>query len=112
MNLTRIGRERGDPGNTFSSPDLDPLVLSKAPFDDFVKAQLKQMEEQKKDRFGFHNNLRKGYTRWANGARHLLALLGAIAFLLTGVAAAIRFASQTETFKDLDGFDMPVMFAV
>jgi hypothetical protein len=101
----------GVTANTFRTIDLDPQSASDVPFGEFVGTLLEKLERLKEERSVFHDNLRKRYTRWANGARDILALLGAAAFLLTGIAAAIRFGSKTSAFAQWDGYDMPVMIA-
>src|SRR5262249_5239722 len=64
-------------------------------------------------RFVYYDDLRKKNSKWANGSRWLLALLGAIAFLLTGLVAAMRFAPEASLQKwGLDGFDKGVLLAV
>jgi hypothetical protein len=97
--------------STFHSIDLEPQSAANESFGDFVGTLLDKLQRLKEQRSTFHDNLRKRYTRWANGARGVLAGLGALAFLLTGVAAALRFASNTDKFKAFDGWDMPVMLA-
>lgn len=98
-------------GNTFRSIDLKPQGAADVSFGEFVGTLLEKLEHLKEQRSTFHDDLRKRYTRWANGARNILASLGAVAFLLTGLAAAIRFASKTPKFQAWDGYDMPVMLA-
>ena len=98
-------------GDTFRSIDLRPQDAAQVPFGEFVTTLLAKLEGLKDQRFAFHNVLRRRYTRWTNGARSILAFLGAMAFLLTGLVAAIRFASNTEPFKAWAGYDMPVMLA-
>ena len=101
--------------NTFRSIDLRPQDAAAMPFAEFVKALLENLERLKKERSAFYENLRRKFTNWANGARTVLTLLGAAAFLLTGMAAAFRFASKTDTFKAdpmIASADMYVMIAV
>src|SRR4051794_19937932 len=76
--------------NTFSSIKLDPLKEASLPFDQLLASLLEQLKQVKEERSTFYDNLRKGNTKWANGARGYLAFIGAVAFLLTSMAAAIR----------------------
>jgi len=98
--------------NTFRSIDLRSQEAAEMSFAEFVKTLLEKLEELKKERSAFYENLRQEYTRWANGARYILTLLGAAAFLLTGIAAAFRFASQTKRFERLEHVDIAFMIAV
>jgi hypothetical protein len=86
-------RQQSEPirPTTFEPIDLDPIAAAELPLDAFVKALLAKLEEQKDKRVGFYEALRRSNARWANGARWVLALLGSIAFLLTGAAAVLRF---------------------
>ena len=77
--------------NTFGTIELEPENSAKLPFSQFVEELLKKLRLLKEERFVYYENLRKKNTKWANGSRWVLALLGSIAFLLTGLAAALRF---------------------
>jgi hypothetical protein len=59
---------------------------------DGLEALLEKLRLLEEERFVYYDDLRKKNAKWANGSRWLLALLGAIAFLLTGLVAALRFA--------------------
>jgi hypothetical protein len=98
--------------NTFRSIDLRSQEAAEMSFAEFVKTLLEKLEQLKKERSAFYENLREKYTNWANGARGILTFLGAAAFLLTGVAAAVRFASQTDRFKSLEHVDIVFMIGV
>ena len=63
--------------NTFRSIDLRSQDSAEMPFAEFVKTLLEKLEQLKKERSAFYENLRREYTRWANGARYILTLLGA-----------------------------------
>jgi hypothetical protein len=82
-------------GNTFKAIDLQPEASAESDFSNFVKQLLKRLEELKQDRFQYYDDLRRRNSSWANSSRQLLALLGAIAFLLTGVVAGLRFAPES-----------------
>jgi hypothetical protein len=98
--------------NTFSSIDLDPLKSASLSFDELLKSLLGELENLKKQRTDFYDNLRKTNTKWANGARGFLAALGAIALLLTSLAAAIRLGAMDSFVPQLAGADKGLMLAV
>jgi hypothetical protein len=77
--------------NTFNSIALDPQAAANLPFADFVTVLLEKLEHVKNERAAFYEVLRRSNSRWANGSRATLALLGALAFLLTASAAALSF---------------------
>ena len=100
-------------GNTFRAIELEPQATAELEFSKFVEALLQKLGLLKEERFLYYEDLRKKNTKWANGSRWVLALLGSIAFLLTGLAAALRFAPERFLQKwDLDGFDKGVLLAV
>ena len=100
-------------GNTFRAIELEPQATAELEFSKFVEALLQKLGLLKEERFLYYENLRKENTKWANGSRWVLALLGSIAFLLTGLAAALRFAPEAFLQKwDLDGFDKGVLLIV
>ena len=100
-------------GNTFRAIELEPQATAELEFSKFVEALLQKLGLLKEERFLYYENLRKKNTKWANGSRWGLALLGSIAFLLTGLAAALRFAPEAFLQKwDLDGFDKGVLLIV
>jgi hypothetical protein len=100
-------------GNTFRAIELEPQATAELEFSKFVEALLQKLGLLKEERFLYYENLRKENTKWANGSRWVLALLGSIAFLLTGLAAALRFAPEEFLQKwDLDGFDKGVLLTV
>ncbi len=100
-------------GNTFRAIELEPQATAELEFSKFVEALLQKLGLLKEERFLYYENLRKENTKWANGSRWVLALLGSIAFLLTGLAAALRFAPEAFLQKwDLDGFDKGVLLTV
>jgi len=100
-------------GNTFRAIELEPQATAELEFPKFVEALLQKLGVLEEERFLYYENLRKKNTKWANGSRWVLALLGSIAFLLTGLAAALRFAPEPFLEKwDLTGFDKGVLLAV
>ena len=100
-------------GNTFRAIELEPQATAELEFPKFVEALLQKLGLLKEERFLYYERLRNKNTKWANGSRWVLALLGSIAFLLTGLAAALRFAPEASLQKwGLDGFDKGVLLAV
>ncbi len=100
-------------GNTFRAIELEPQATAELEFSKFVEALLQKLGLLKEERFLYYENLRKENAKWANGSRWVLALRGSIAFLLTGLAAALRFAPEAFLQKwDLDGFDKGVLLTV
>src|SRR5687767_9111727 len=81
--------------NTFSSIELDPQDLVTLSFDEFVNVLVAKLTDFKGQRAAFYGGLRRTNAKWANGARAVLAILGAIALLLTALAAAVRLAPNT-----------------
>jgi len=73
-------------GNTFRAIELEPQATAELEFSKFVEALLQKLGLLKEERFLYYEDLRKKNTKWANGSRWVLALLGSIAFLLTGLA--------------------------
>lgn len=76
--------------NTFSSIRLDPQRFAGLSFAQFIEALLGELDRLKRERSAFYEDLRRRNARWANGARWLLAVLGAVAFLLTALVAVVR----------------------
>src|SRR5215467_9522129 len=100
-------------GNTFRAIELEPQGTAQLEFPKFVEALLEKLRRLKDERFIYYEDQRRKNTKWANGSRWVLALLGSIAFLLTGLAAALRFAPEASLQKwGLDGFDKGVLLAV
>jgi len=100
-------------GNTFRAIELEPQGTAELDFPKFVEALLEKLRRLKDERFIYYEDQRRKNTKWANGSRWVLALLGSIAFLLTGLAAALRFAPEASLQKwGLDGFDKGVLLAV
>jgi len=100
-------------GNTFRAIELEPQGTAELEFSKFVEALLEKLRRLKDERFVYYETLRRQNTKWANGSRWVLALLGSIAFLLTGLAAALRFAPEAFLQKwGLAGFDKGVLLAV
>jgi len=100
-------------GNTFRAIELEPQGTAELELSKFVEALLEKLRRLKDERFIYYEVLRRQNTKWANGSRWVLALLGSIAFLLTGLAAALRFAPEASLQKwGLGGFDKGVLLAV
>jgi len=100
-------------GTTFRAIELEPQATAELQFPKFVEALLQKLGLLKEERFLYYERLRNKNTKWANGSRWVLALLGSIAFLLTGLAAALRFAPEAFLQKwSLNGFDKGVLLAV
>jgi hypothetical protein len=76
---------------TFSTIDLQPEAVASLDFTQFVNTLLDQLRTVKDERFAYYEELRQKNSRWANHSRQWLALLGSLAFLLTAIAAALRF---------------------
>jgi hypothetical protein len=100
-------------GNTLRAIELEPEVSAERKFSEFVNELIRKLQGLKEQRFIYYDDLRKKNTKWANGSRWVLALLGSVAFLLTGLAAALRFAPVAELNKwGLVGADKGVLLAV
>src|SRR4029077_5272666 len=100
-------------GKTFRAIELEPQATAELAFPEFVEALLHKLRRLKEERFLYYERLREKNSKWANGSRWVLTLLGSIAFLLTGLAAALRFAPEAFLQKwSLDGFDKGVLLAV
>jgi hypothetical protein len=76
---------------TFTPIALDVQELASKPFPEFVTSLLGDIKTFRDSRTEFYQELRRSNTKWVQGSRWVLAMLGAIAFLLTGIAAAVRF---------------------
>src|SRR5436190_3806617 len=98
--------------NTFGSIKLDPQALAALPFGDFVTTLTAKLSGLKDQRAAFYEALRRSNTRWANGARGVLAVLGAVALLLTALAAAIRLAPGTLPFMRAADSDQAMLVAI
>src|SRR5712692_261853 len=86
-------------GNTFRAIELEPQGTAELEFSKFVEALRENLRRLKDERFIYSEALRKKNTKWANGSRWVLALLGSIAFLLTALAALFRFIPAAELQK-------------
>jgi hypothetical protein len=84
---------------TFATIELDLQALADVEFPEFVKALLEEIRRIKDEQFAWYEGLRRKNSGWANRARVLLAWLGSAAFLLTGLAAILRFAPEAELAK-------------
>jgi hypothetical protein len=100
-------------GNTFHPIELDPEISARLAFPEFVKDVLGRLRQLREKQFAYYEALRKQNSKWVNVSRWVLALLGSIAFLLTGLAAALRFAPDAFLQSwGLVGFDKGVLLAV
>jgi hypothetical protein len=91
---------------TFSTIDLQPEATASLDLTEFVNTLLEKLRKVKDERFAYYEHLRAQNSRWANKSRQWLALLGSLAFLLTALAAALRFAAW------FDGWDKGALVAV
>ena len=98
-------------GSTFSTITLEPQATAEQNFPDYVKTLLEKLVALKQERFAYYDNLRRSNSKWANGSRWVLAALGAFAFLLTAIAAALRFVPVDDLGR-WAGYDRWVLLAV
>ena len=91
---------------TFSTIDLQPEAMASLDLTEFVNTLLEELRKLKDERFAYYENLRRLNSGWANKSRQWLALLGSLAFLLTALAAALRFTGW------FDGSDKTALLAV
>lgn len=98
-------------GNTLNAIELDPQASSVVEFSQFTKDLLDKVRTLKNAQIAYYEHLRKANTKWANGARWVLALLGSIAFLLTGLAAALRILPAAEVGRWAD-YDKGVLLII
>jgi hypothetical protein len=102
--------------STFTTVDLKPEVSAKQGLDQFVEELLKKLEKVKNERHAYYEGLRERNSRWANGSRKALTVLGAIAFLLTALAAGLSFAPPDWKLPGTDsmlaGSQRPTLIAV
>lgn len=94
---------------TFTAPDLTPEATAKLGLADFVTRILAELSRLKEEREAYFELRRNENSTWANGSRQWLAIIGAVALVLTGVAAAFRFAPEK---WNLDGYDRVVFIVV
>jgi hypothetical protein len=86
--------------NTFSPIRLDPRKFAALSFADFVDALLTELRRLQRQRSAFYEDLRARNSRWANAARWLLAVLGAVALLLTALVAVVRLIPTSPSTSD------------
>jgi hypothetical protein len=91
---------------TFSTIDLQPEATASLNLTQFVNTLLAKLRQLKDERFAYYENLRAQNSGWANKSRKWLSLLGSLAFLLTALAAALRFTAW------FDGWDKGTLLAV
>jgi hypothetical protein len=94
---------------TFTAPDLAPEATAKLDLAGFVTRILAELSKLKDEREAYYELRRHQNSGWANGSRRWLAITGAVALLLTGVAAALRFAPDS---WGVAGWDREAFIAV
>jgi hypothetical protein len=95
---------------TFDPIKLEPSLWTEKDFTTFATTLFGTLSKHREERFEYFQGLRRKNSRWANNARRIMAILGALAILATGVAAALRFLPNAkERFAD---WDMPVLVVV
>ncbi len=77
-------------GNTLTPIDLDPRNLAATSFAEFCDSLLAKLAAIKDRRFRWYDQQRDLRSRWVHGSRKALALAGAVAILLTALAAGLR----------------------
>jgi hypothetical protein len=97
---------------TFSTVNLQPEATASLGLPEFVNTLLDELKRVKEERSAYYEGLRKSNSQWANGARRILSLLGSIAFLLTALAAAIRFAPVDWKLGDYDKIALLTVLAL
>lgn len=77
-------------GHTFIPFDLEPQVYGEMSFAELVTDVLKRLAGFTRTRRDYYDRKRATSTRWVFGSRIVLAVAGALAFLLTAAAAAFQ----------------------
>lgn len=77
---------------TLDPYEVKPAIWDEANFPKFVDLLLADLSLHRERFVGYFEKKRQENSGWANNSRFWLAILGAVALLLTGVAAAIRLA--------------------
>lgn len=96
--------------DTFTPIKLDAVLWTEQDFDKFAKTLFDTLAEHWERRFDYFQEMRRNNSGWANNSRRVMAIIGALAILATGVAAALRFLPRpADRFAD---WDMPVLVAV
>jgi hypothetical protein len=99
--------------NTFRPIRLDPGQFATLTMADFVPALLGELDSLRRERSAFYEDLRRSNSRWAINARRALAVLGAVAVLLTALVGAIRFApDQLPFFTGPDADKGPLVWVL
>jgi hypothetical protein len=81
--------------NTLIPIELDPKEFSALPFSEFVEKLLAKLHTLKNVRFTWYDDQRRRRSRWVNGTRKALALVGALAILLTALAGLLRILGNS-----------------
>jgi hypothetical protein len=102
------------PGNTFSSVSLNPGDYRDQDFPTFLSFIYQKLSELSTERADYYKELRNKSSRWVNGSRNFLSLAGALAFLLTALAACVRFVPDVfgKAFADDDKGLLFVVLAI
>jgi hypothetical protein len=77
-------------GNTFIPFFLEPQIYGDMSFADVVNTILKRLAGFTRTRRDYYDRKRATSTRWVSSSRIVLAVAGALAFLLTAAAAALQ----------------------
>ena len=78
------------PDSTFRAINLKLLSYGTLELPGYVKQLLEELGEVREQRYSFYNGLRASNAQWVMWSRRFLAVMGAVAFLLTGAAAALQ----------------------
>ena len=97
-------------GNNLQPIKFDPQEWAKLDFDQFVQQLAEKLGDYRQTHFERYDGLRRKNSYWANNSRWMLAVLGAAALVLTGVAAAFRLAP--ESLVKWADWDKPALVAV
>jgi hypothetical protein len=95
--------------STFTAPNLEPEAFAKLSLSEFVNRVLTELKKLKDEREAFYEVRRRENSYWANHSRRWLAVIGAAALLLTGLAAGLRFAPDG---WNVAGYDRAALLAV
>jgi hypothetical protein len=79
---------------TFKPYEVKPEIWNEKDFAKFVQRLLADLSLHRKEFADFFEKERQKNASWANSSRFGLGVLGALALLLTGVAAALRLAPE------------------
>ena len=83
------------PASTLVAIDFDPRQFAQLDFPEFCKSLLAKLREIKTQRFDWYDAKRRYHSKWVNGSRYVLAILGSVAILLTAIGTTMRIASTS-----------------